>query len=56
MDEQYYWIELNFPFFGFWGATFKFWSEFKRTTKKLSEKAKFFLFEIVGKAKIREPT
>lgn len=56
MEDQCYWIELNSPLFGFWGTTFKFWGESKRTAKKLFLKAKFIALENVGKRKIREPT
>ncbi len=56
MEEQCYWIEVNFPFFDFWGASFKFWDKVKRTAKKLYKKLEFFIFEIAGKRRIREPT
>lgn len=56
MEEQCYWIEVNYSLFGFWGTAFKLWDKSKRTAKKLYKKAKFFLFEIVWKRKIRKPT
>ncbi len=56
MEEQCYWIEINFPLFRFWGTAFKLWGESKRTARKLFEKAKFIALEIAWKRKIREPT
>lgn len=56
MEEQCYWIEVNYPLFGFWETVFKILDKSKRTEKKLSEKVKFLLFEIAWKRKIREPT
>ncbi len=56
MQEQCYWIEVNFPLFGFWGTDFKLWGKSKRTAKKLFPKIRFYIFKLTRKSRIREPT
>lgn len=55
MKEQYYWIEVKFPLFGFWGTVFKFWKEIKRIKKKALQKIEIYAFMFANRNRIRSP-
>ena len=55
MKEEYYWIEINFPFSEFWGIAFKFWKEIKRIKEKALRKIEFYAFRFANKNRIRSP-
>ena len=55
MEEEYYWIEVNFPLSGFWGVAFKFWKEIKRIKEKTLRKIECCTFRLVNENRIRSP-
>lgn len=56
MKQQYYWIEIKFPFSGFWGTAFRFWDKLKKAKEKMLCKMGFWAFKFISKRKIRNPT